>query len=91
MTDKEALKHILSTADHFIDVFDKIPVDSVEHMSKYAGKHIAVMVKALCLTENQMDGIITYATAIAGLIIRLKAGLYASALLAAEEASNEST
>lgn len=91
MTDKEALEHILRVADDYIKVFDEIPVDSVEHMAKYAGKHIVAMVEAISRTPDPIDGIMSYATAIAGLVIRLKAGLYASALLAAEEASNEST
>lgn len=89
MTDKEALEDILNTADGFIEVFGEIPVDSVEHMVKYAGKHIVSMVAAACLHPE--ESFTTYAMAIAGLIIRLKAGLFTSALLAAEEASDEST
>lgn len=89
MTDKEALEHIIGVADDFIKVFDEIPVDSVEHMARYAGNHIISMIEALKLDPK--DGVMTFATAIAGLVLKIKAGPYARALLAAEEASNEST
>ena len=91
MTDKEALEHILGVADDVIKTFDEIPVDSIEHMTRHAGKHIISMIMALNLCPDRKDGIMTFATAIAGLVLKIKVDPYMRALLAAEEASNEST
>ena len=86
MTDKEALEYILNTADEFIEAFGEIPVDSVEHMAKYASKHIVGMITAV---SNPQLGVTAYATTIAGLILKLKVDMYARALLAAEEAADD--
>lgn len=90
MNDKEALEHILGTADEVIKVFGDIPVDSIEHMARHAGRHIVSMVAAAAQNSNPGDQVMIYATAIAGLIIKLKADVYARGLLAVEEASDDS-
>lgn len=89
MTDKEALEHILGTADDFIKAFGDIPVDSINRMARHTGKHITGMIAAVGAVPNPESSVMIYATAIAGLVLKLKVGSYARALLAAEEAAND--